>query len=90
MLSYQAVYRLHLGAFLAEVVDFPDVSAFGATLSDARNNLVNSLRYAAERRLRRGGFLPIPDHPHESGDAYLIETLTLLPTSDDRVAVLVG
>jgi predicted RNase H-like HicB family nuclease len=89
MLTYQAVYRFNMGAFFAEVPDFPGASALGATLPEARANLLSALRYAAERRLKRGEHLPIPDPGRAPGDAYLVETLTLLPHGDDTVAVQV-
>jgi predicted RNase H-like HicB family nuclease len=79
-----------MGFFFAEVLDFPDTSALGATLPDARANLLSALRYAAERRLKRGELLPIPDPGRAAGDAYLVETLTLLPRGDDTVGVEVG
>jgi predicted RNase H-like HicB family nuclease len=90
MLSYKAAYRMHLGAFTALVLDFPEATAFGATLAEARNNLQLALRYAAERKLRRGEMLPMPDPDAGDGEAYLVETLTVWPQSTDRVNVQAG
>jgi predicted RNase H-like HicB family nuclease len=90
MISYKAAYRLQMGTFFAEVPDFPDTSAFGPSLAEARSNLVTALRIAAERRLRRGEFLPIPDPDRAVADAYLVETVTVVPTSADQVMVHVG
>ncbi len=90
MLNYRVAYRLHLGAFFAEVLDFPEATAFGTTISDARHNLVSALRYAAEMRLRRGELLPLPDPAPTAPDAYTIEVVTLLPSDDNRVTVQTG
>ena len=87
MLRYKAAYRLQLGSFFAEVLDFPEANAFGASLSEARNYLFSALRYAAERRLKQGQLLPIPTEAPAPGDAYLVEVLTLLPRGDDTVTV---
>lgn len=89
MLSYKIAYRMQMGTFSALVLDFPEASAFGATLADARNNLLFALRYAAERKLRRGELLPVPDPLRSDPDAYLVENVTVLPESEDRVQVLV-
>jgi predicted RNase H-like HicB family nuclease len=85
MLSYKVTYRLQMGAFVAETPDFPEASAFGASLSDARSNLVLALTSAAERKLRRGDPLPIPDPHRDHSDAYLVERVTLVPITTDRV-----
>src|SRR4051812_26673668 len=61
MISYQVVYRLRAGAFFAEVPDFPEASALGGSLSEARQAVTSALKSAAERRLRRGEMLPTPD-----------------------------
>jgi predicted RNase H-like HicB family nuclease len=89
MFSYRAAYRLQLGTFFAEVSGFPEASAIGATLSEARTNLIFALRFPAETRLRRGDLLPLPA-AREPGDAYMTETLTLLPQAGDRIDVQVG
>ena len=79
-----------MGSFFAEVLDFPEATAFGATVSEARHNLISTLRYAAEKRLRRGELLPLPDPTLTASDAYTLETITLLPSDDNRVAIQVG
>jgi hypothetical protein len=48
------------------------------------------LRYAAETRLRRGEFLPMPDPNRSAPDAYTLEMATLAPGVDNRVAVQIG
>lgn len=90
MLSYQAVYRMQMGAFTACVPDFPDARALGATVADARHNLIVALRYAAERRLRHGELLPIPQTSFGDPEAYLVETLSVWPQGGDRVLVQAG
>src|SRR5215831_15911104 len=89
MLSYRAAYRLRLGTFFAEVPGFPEANAFGVTLAEARANLIYALRFAAETRLRRGDVLPIPS-ASPPGDAYMTETLTLLPQAGNRIEVQIG
>ena len=90
MLNYQAAYRMQMGAFFGEVSGFGEVSAIGPTLEAARSNLLSALRYAAERALRRGEALPLPVPGPAPADAYLIETLTLVPEGGDRVSVRLG
>lgn len=89
MLTYRVIFRQQLGAFVVDVADFPEASSFGATLMDARNNLLNSLRFAAETRLRRGELLPIPDATRPIHDAYAVEEVILLPEGEHRVGVRV-
>ena len=60
MFDYQVTYRMQMGAFFAEVSEFPEAAAHGATLSDARNNLIVSLGYAAHRKLRGRYWLALP------------------------------
>jgi predicted RNase H-like HicB family nuclease len=88
MFGYQVTYRMQMGAFFAEVSEFPEASAHGATLSDARNNLIASLGYAAHHKLRRGEPMPLPA-PSPGADVYLVESVVLLPVGDDRVEVRV-
>lgn len=90
MLCYKASYRMQLGAFNARVLDFPDAEAFGPTLEMARDNLLQALRFAAEARLRRGDYLPLPDPTCGDADAYLLEPVSLWPTAGDRVQVVAG
>jgi hypothetical protein len=42
MLNYRVAYRLQMGAFFAEVLDFPEATAFGSTVTEARHNLVSA------------------------------------------------
>ena len=90
MLSYTVSYRMQMGAFTARVIDFPEADALGATLEQARNNVLESLRYAAERRLRRGELLPIPGRTNGDAEAYLVEEVSLWPQGGDRVQVQAG
>jgi len=85
MISYQVVYKLHTGTFFAEVPDFPESSSQGASLSEARQAVVLSLKSAAERKLRRGEVLPIPDPHRARPEAYLVESVMLLPLDGERV-----
>ena len=85
MLNYKIAYHLRLGAFFAEVLDFPEVTAFGPTVAEARQGVLHALRYAAQRRLRRGELLPVPDEGRTAADAYLIEVVSLLPSPDEGV-----
>jgi len=90
MLTYKIAYRMQMGAFLAEVLDFPGATAFGASVADARTNLVSALRYAAESRLRRGEMLPTPD-PHAGAvDAYLVEPVVVMPGAGSSVDLHAG
>jgi hypothetical protein len=86
--GYQVTFRMEMGAFVAETSEFPEATAFGPTLSAARDNFVAALSYAAHRRLRRGEPMPLPA-PRPTGNAYLVENVTLLPLGDDRVEVRV-
>jgi predicted RNase H-like HicB family nuclease len=90
MLNYRVAYRLQMGAFFAEVLDFPEASAFGSSVVEARQNLISALRYAAENRLRRGELLPLPDPTRAAPDAYTTEMATVVPCFDNRVSVQVG
>jgi predicted RNase H-like HicB family nuclease len=90
VLNYQVAYRMQMGSFFAEVLGFPEVSAFGATVSEARNNLASALRYAAEKRLRSGDLLPLSDPTLTAPDAYTMEMITLVPSDNNRVAVQMG
>ena len=85
MLNYKIVYRLRMGAFFAEVLDFPEATAFGPTVATARDGVLCALRYAAQRRLKRGDLLPVPDEGRTAADAYLVEVVSLLPSPDEGV-----
>jgi predicted RNase H-like HicB family nuclease len=87
MFHYKVAYRMEMGAFFAQVLDFPEVTAFGPALADARRNLCQALRYAAELRLRRGGILPVPDPDTPAPDAYCVEFVGVMPTDDTLVHV---
>jgi predicted RNase H-like HicB family nuclease len=81
---------MQMGTFVAEVLDFPGATAFGATVAEARANLVSALHYAAESRLRHGELLPMPDDHVGAVDAYLVEPVVVVPEDDNRVAVRAG
>ena len=87
MIDYKIAYHLRLGAFFAEVLDFPEVTAFGPTVAVARDGILCALRYAARRLLQRGELLPVPDANRTVPDAYLIEVVSLLPSPDEGVTV---
>ena len=84
---YKVAFRLQMGAFFAEVLDFPEVTAIGPTLADARANVCQALRYAAERCLRRGEVLPLPNPDLSAADAYGVEFVGVLPTGETEVLV---
>jgi hypothetical protein len=85
VLNYKIAYHLRLGAFFAEVLDFPEATAFGPTVAAARDGVLCALRYAAQRRLKRGELLPVPDGGRTVADAYLVEVVSLLPSPDEGV-----
>jgi predicted RNase H-like HicB family nuclease len=87
MLNYKIAYHLRMGSFFAEVLDFPEVTAFGPTVAAAREAVLYALRYAAQRLLRRGELLPVPDAGRAAPDAYLVEVVSLLPSPDEGVWV---
>jgi predicted RNase H-like HicB family nuclease len=78
---------MQMGAFFAEALDFPHVTAFGPTMADARANLCLAMRYAAEKLLRRGEVLPLPDPNATAADAYGVEVVGVVPTGDEQVLV---
>jgi predicted RNase H-like HicB family nuclease len=90
VLTYIVAYRLEKGSFFAEVLDFPEASAFGPTVAETRGNLLSSLRYAAEDRLKKGDLLPMPDPGRGAVDAYLVERVTVLPGEGQWVRVQVA
>jgi predicted RNase H-like HicB family nuclease len=85
--TYKVAYRLQMGSFFAEVLDFPEVTAFGPTVADARAAVLGALRFAAERQLRRGDLLPLPEPGRMAPEAYTVESFTVLPYADNRVEV---
>jgi predicted RNase H-like HicB family nuclease len=87
MLTYKVAYHLRMGVFFAEVLDFPDVTAMGPTVAEARVHLQSALRYAAERRLRQGELMPLPQPGRMAPEAYAVEVVTVLPYADNRVEV---
>jgi predicted RNase H-like HicB family nuclease len=90
MLNYKVFYRMQMGSFQAEVPDFPEATAFGMTVAEARANVFSALRYAAEKRIRRGELLPMPDPARTAADAYLVETVVVLPQGAEGVSVQPG
>lgn len=89
MIDYTVTYRLEMGAFFAQALGFPEASAFGTNLTEARQNLLSSLRHAAERRLRKGEFLPPPEPAAGTSDAYLVERVRIAPEGDGSVGACV-
>jgi predicted RNase H-like HicB family nuclease len=87
MLTYKVAYRLRMGAFFAEVLDFPEVTAVGPTVGEARINIKSALRQAVQRRLDQGEPMPLPQPGRLAPDAYVVEAVTVLPYADNRVAV---
>jgi hypothetical protein len=87
MFTYKVAYRRQLGAFFAEVLGLPEVTAFGPTVADARAGVLGALRYAAESRLRRGDTIPLTETAGMVADAYAVETFAVLPDGNNRVEV---
>jgi hypothetical protein len=87
MYTYKVVYQLRMGAIFVEVLDFPEVTAFGPNLEVARAGILGALRYNAERRLRRGEPLPPAQLGRTAPDAYIVETVTVIPYGDNRAEV---
>jgi predicted RNase H-like HicB family nuclease len=90
MLNYKATYRLQMGTFFGRILDFPEATAFGPSIAEVRISLVEALRFAAEKRLRRGEMLPIPSRQQGDSDAYLDEMVSVWPEGGDRVQVRLG
>jgi len=90
MIDYEVAYRREMGAFVAQVIGFPEASAFAPTLGEARANLHAALRQAAESLLRRGAMLPIPGPAGGAADAYLVERVRVVPAGGDRVRITAG
>jgi hypothetical protein len=85
--TYKVAYQLRMGTIFVEVPDFPEATAFGPNLEVARAGILGALRYNAERRLRRGEPLPLGQPGRTAPDAYIVETVTLIPYGDNRVDV---
>jgi hypothetical protein len=87
MYTYKVAYQLRMGTIFAEVLDFPEATAFGPSLEVARAGILGALRYNAERRLRRGESLPPAQPGRTAPDAYVVEQVTVTPYGQDRVDV---
>jgi predicted RNase H-like HicB family nuclease len=61
MLIYKAMFKFIDEGVHAEVIDFPGVITFGATLEEARAMLASALVDMAETNLLLGEPLPTPD-----------------------------
>jgi predicted RNase H-like HicB family nuclease len=68
-----------------EVLDFPGVITFGATLAEARRSLASALVDMAETNLHHGEPLPRPDPSLSDSEADLEEPIHLLLTAASRV-----
>jgi predicted RNase H-like HicB family nuclease len=72
----------------AEVLDFPGVITWGASLEEARRLLASALVDMAETSLLRGEPLPPPDPSSTDPDADLEEPIYLLMQAASRVALV--
>ena len=88
MLIYKAMYKFLDEGVHAEVIDFPGVITFGATLEEARAFLNTALVDLAETNLLLGEPLPTPDPSSSDPEADLEEPIHLLLSASSRVAVI--
>ncbi len=86
MLTYRAMYKYLDKGVHAEVLDFPGVISFGASLEEARRMLSSALVDMAETNWLNGEPLPSPDPRISDPEADLEEPIHLLLTAASRVA----
>jgi predicted RNase H-like HicB family nuclease len=87
MFEYKIAYWLRQGTVYAEVLEFPEATAFGATVSDARAAVIDALRCAPERRLRCSEILPSSQPGRSPAGPDFVEAILVLPYADNRVEV---
>lgn len=85
MLTYKAMYKYLDDGVHAEVLDFPGVISWGATLDEARRMLASALVDMAETNLMLGEALPPPSPTLSEPEADLEEPIHLLLTATSRV-----
>jgi len=87
MLTYKAMYKNVEGGVHAEVLDFPGVISFGATLEEARRMLASALVDMAETNLLHGEALPKPNPSISDVDADLEAPIHLILKAASGVTV---
>ena len=87
MLTYKAMYKFLDDGIHGEVLDFPGVITWGASLEETRRLLASALSDMAETNLLNGEPLPSPDPDATDAEADLEEPIHLLLTAATRVAV---
>jgi predicted RNase H-like HicB family nuclease len=88
MLTYKAMYKFLDQGVHAEVLDFPGVITWGATLEEARRLLASALVDMAETNLIQGESLPQPDPLCTDPEADIEEPIHLLLSAASRVNVV--
>jgi predicted RNase H-like HicB family nuclease len=85
MISYKAMYKYLDEGIHGEILDFPGVITWGATLEEVRRSLASALVDMAETNLLHGEPLPQPDPNLTDPEADLEEPIHLLLTAASRV-----
>jgi predicted RNase H-like HicB family nuclease len=85
MISYKAMYKYLDEGIHGEILDFPGVITWGATLEEARRSLASALVDMAETNLLHGEPLPQPDPNLTDPEADLEEPIHLLLAAASRV-----
>ena len=88
MLTYKAMYKYLDHGVHAEVLDYPGVITWGATLAETRRLLISALEDMAEISLLQGEPLPQPDPTSTNPDADLEEPIHLLLKAATRVVMV--
>lgn len=77
MLTYKAMYKFIDEGVHAEVMDFPGVITWAATLDEARRMLASALVEMSETNLTLGEPLPQPDPTRIDNEADIEEPISL-------------
>lgn len=88
MISYKAMYKYLDEGVHGEILDFPGVITWGATLEKTRRLLASALVDMAETNLVNGEPLPHPDPRLTDPEADLEEPIHLLLAAASRVDVI--
>ncbi len=85
MITYKAMYKFLDDGVHGELLDFPGVMTWGATLDETRRLLAGALIDMAEATFQLGEALPIPDATLSDPDADIEEPLHLLLSAATQV-----
>jgi predicted RNase H-like HicB family nuclease len=88
MITYKAMYKYLDDGIHGEILDFPGVITWAATLEETRRLLASALVDMAETNLLHGESLPEPDPNITDPDADLEEPIHLLLTAATRVDLI--